>query len=166
VPEHKSRRVNPASRNCDPRVMAENYHHRLDEWMLADELGLDIMINEHHATATCCCPVAAVPLAILARQTKRARLLTLGYPIANRLDPVRVAEEFAMIDVISRGRGDGPVRGALRGAALGALRRRPDGPLLGSARPDHQGDDLDRRALDWQGEHFQYRNVNVWPRCA
>src|SRR5216117_3221357 len=56
APEHKSLRVVLPSRNCDPRVMTENYHHRLDEWMLADELGLDIMINEHHATATCCCP--------------------------------------------------------------------------------------------------------------
>src|SRR5207249_8327374 len=154
APEHKSLRVVLPSRNCDPRVMAENYHHRLDEWMLADKLGLDIMINEHHATATCCCPVAAVPLAILARQTKRARLLTLGYPIANRLDPVRVAEEFAMIDVISRGRLEmGLVRGvpyevplsegarrALRGAALGALGSRPDGPFLGGARSHHPRD--------------------------
>src|SRR5207245_11678292 len=104
APEHKSLRVILPSRNCDPRVMAENYHHRLDEWMLADELGLDIMINEHHATATCCCPVAAVPLAILARQTQRARLLTLGYPIANRRDPARVAEEPAMLDVLPPGR--------------------------------------------------------------
>ena len=38
-------------------------------------------------------------LAILARQTKKARLLILGNPIANRRQPVRVAEEMAMIDV-------------------------------------------------------------------
>ena len=43
-------------------------------------------------------------LAILARQTKRARLLGLGTPIANRNDPLRVAEEMSIIDVISRGR--------------------------------------------------------------
>ena len=40
-------------------------------------------------------------LSVLARQTKRARLLSLGTPIANRPDPVRVAEEMAMIDVLS-----------------------------------------------------------------
>ena len=25
--------------------------------------------------------------------------------------------------------------------------------------------DSRQRSFDWQGEHFQYRNVNVWPRC-
>jgi len=166
APEHKSLRVNLASRNCDPRVMAENYHHRLDEWMLADELGLDIMINEHHATATCCCPVAAVPLAILARQTRRARLLTLGYPIANRLDPVRVAEEFAMIDVISRGRLEiGLVRGVPYEVPLSVR------SAVGQMDRFWEAHDLIIKAMtsidgpfDWQGEHFQYRNVNVWPR--
>ena len=166
APEHKSLRVVLPSRNCDPRVMAENYHHRLDEWMLADELGLDIMINEHHATATCCCPVAAVPLAILARQTKRARLLTLGYPIANRLDPVRVAEEFAMIDVISRGRLEmGLVRGVPYEVPLSVR------SAVGQMDRFWEAHDLIIKAMtsidgpfDWQGEHFQYRNVNVWPR--
>ena len=42
--------------------------------------------------------------AILAHQSSKARLLILGNPIANRRQPVRVAEEMAMIDVISRGR--------------------------------------------------------------
>ncbi len=48
----------------------------------------------------------------MARQTKAARLLLLGNPIASRRDPVRVAEEMAMVDVISRGRAEvGFVRG-------------------------------------------------------
>src|SRR5581483_9980297 len=49
--ENPSIRVNLASRAMDPKVMAQNYHDRLDEWLPADEDGLDIMINEHHATA-------------------------------------------------------------------------------------------------------------------
>jgi hypothetical protein len=52
------------------------------------------------------CAAAIVPLAILARQTTRARLLVLGYPIGHRPDPLRAAEELATIDVISRGRLD------------------------------------------------------------
>jgi alkanesulfonate monooxygenase SsuD/methylene tetrahydromethanopterin reductase-like flavin-dependent oxidoreductase (luciferase family) len=128
-PQHESLRVTLPSRLCDPEIMAEHYHHRLDEWLLADELGLDIMVNEHHATATCCTAVAAVPLAILARQTKRARLLTLGYPIANRLDPVRIAEELAMIDVISRGRLEmGFVRGVPYEVPLALRHRRSASP--------------------------------------
>ena len=62
------------------------------------------MLNEHHQTATCVDPAAPVMMGALARLTKRARLLILGNPISNRRDPVRVAEEMALIDVLSHGR--------------------------------------------------------------
>ena len=41
------------SRVCDPKIAADLYHRYLDEWALCDELGLNIMVNEHHSTATC-----------------------------------------------------------------------------------------------------------------
>ena len=41
------------SSNYDPKKGADIYQRRLDEWCAADELGLDIMLNEHHSTATC-----------------------------------------------------------------------------------------------------------------
>ena len=83
---------------------AELYDRYLDEWLIAEDEGLDIMLNEHHQTATCVDPAAPLVLGALARMTKKARLLILGNPIANRRQPVRVAEEMAMIDVLSRGR--------------------------------------------------------------
>ena len=46
--------------------------------MLADELGINIMVNEHHSTATCLSSSCMITLAILARITKRARLLALA----------------------------------------------------------------------------------------
>ena len=79
-------------------------HMYLDMWCAADEMGLEIMNNEHHQTATCMVPAAPIILGILARETKRARLLILGNPIANRKQPIRVAEEMALIDVLSCGR--------------------------------------------------------------
>ena len=96
----------------DPKIGADLYARYLDEYVIADELGFNLMVNEHHQTATCL--NAAVPLtaAILARQTKRGRICVLGNPVANRGDPIRIAEEMAMIDCISRGRLDaGFVRG-------------------------------------------------------
>jgi alkanesulfonate monooxygenase SsuD/methylene tetrahydromethanopterin reductase-like flavin-dependent oxidoreductase (luciferase family) len=124
------------------------------------------MINEHHQTATCVNPVAAIPLAILARQTKRARLLTLGYPIANRTDPVRIAEELAMIDVISRGRLE---MGLIRGVQYELPLAQKSG--VGQMDRFWEAHDLILKALstrdgpfEWQGEHFHYRNVNVWPQ--
>ena len=62
------------------------------------------MLNEHHQTATCVDPAAPLVLGALARLTKKARLLILGNPVANRRQPVRVAEEMALIDILSRGR--------------------------------------------------------------
>ena len=101
---YESIRVNLPNKHYDPDKGADLYDMYLDLWCAADEIGLEIMLNEHHQTATCVVPAAPILLGILARQTSRARLLILGNPIANRTQPIRVAEEMAMIDVISRGR--------------------------------------------------------------
>lgn len=161
-----SLRVTLPSRHLDPKVAADLYHRYYDEWQLADELGFDIMINEHHATATCMSSVAAIPLAILARITRQARLLVLGYPIANRPDPLRVAEELATIDVISRGRLEmGFVKGVPPEVPVANLN-----PVFVNER-FWEAHDLILKALtsydgpfNWEGEYFHYRHVNVWPR--
>ena len=100
------------------------------------------MVNEHHSTATCMTVSVPMALAIIARETKRARLLSLGTPIANRPDPVRVAEEMAWLDVLSGGRLEmGLVKGAPYEIAAGQLQSRDaDAALLGGARPDPEGD--------------------------
>ena len=70
------------------------------------------MLNEHHQTPTCVDPAGPLLLAALARVTSKARLLILGNPVANRRDPVRVAEEMAFADILAHGRVDvGFVRG-------------------------------------------------------
>jgi peptide/nickel transport system permease protein len=66
-----------------------------------------------HSTSTRLTVSVPMALAIIARETKRSRLLSLGTPIANRPDPVRVAEEMAWLDVLSGGRLEmGLVKGA------------------------------------------------------
>src|SRR6185295_16369048 len=110
--DYGTSRIVIPSEYCDPAVAADLYNRYLDDYVYADDLGLDIMLNEHHQTATCtdtCVPLTA---AILARQTKQAKLCILGNPLPHRDNPLRVAEEVAMIDVISRGRAiSGFVRG-------------------------------------------------------
>lgn len=160
-----SLRITLPSGHCDPRIAADLYHRYLDEYLLADDLGFDLMINEHHATATCLSAAAVVPLSILARQTRQARILTLGYPIANRIDPVRAAEELAMVDVISRGRLEiGFVRGvpyevpvATRSAVEMSDRFWEAHDLIIKALSTRDG------PFNWNGRHFQQRNVNIWP---
>jgi alkanesulfonate monooxygenase SsuD/methylene tetrahydromethanopterin reductase-like flavin-dependent oxidoreductase (luciferase family) len=101
---HGYLRVNLPNRALDPKIAADLFHRYWDEYLLADELGLDLMLNEHHQTATCMNATSIVSLAVLARQTRQARLLILGYPIGHRPDPLRAAEELSTIDVVSRGR--------------------------------------------------------------
>lgn len=150
----------------DPKVGADLYHRYLDEWALCDELGINIMVNEHHTTATCTTSVCTIPMAILARETKKVRLLCLGMPIANRLDAVRVAEEYAMLDVISRGRLE---MGFVKGAPFEVWPANSNPATL--MERFWEAHDLILKALtthdgpfNWEGEHFHYRQVNVWPR--
>ena len=159
-------RVSLPSQRLDPSVAADLYHRYYDEWQLADDLGLDIMVNEHHQTATCMSAASIVPLSIMARITKRARLLILGYPIGHRSDPLRVAEELAMVDVISRGRLDmGFVKGvpyefacSNQNAVEVVDRFWEAHDFIVKAMSTHDG------PFNWEGEYFHYRNVNIWPR--
>jgi len=161
-----SLRVNLPNRKCDPKIAADNYHRWYDEWALADELGLDIMVNEHHQTATCTSSACVITLSILARETKRARLLVLGYPIGHRPDPLRCVEELSTIDVISRGRLEmGFVKGvpyeipvANTNPVFLMDRFWEAHDFILKAMTSHDG------PFNWEGEHFHYRHVNVWPR--
>ena len=154
------------SRVYDPVVGADLYHRFLDEWALCDELGINIMVNEHHATATCADSICTIPMAILARETKKVRLLCLGMPIGNRQEPVRVAEEYAMLDVISRGRVE---MGFVKGAPFEVTPANSNpADLMARFWEAH---DLILKALtthdgpfNWEGRYFHYREVNVWPR--
>lgn len=166
VETYESIRVNLPNRHYDPVIGAELYDMYLDLWCAADEIGLEIMVNEHHQTATCVVPAAPIMLGILARQTSRARLLILGNPIANRPQPIRVAEEMAMIDVISRGRLEcGFVRAVPYEAApanvlplRGAERLWEAHDLILKAWTTHDG------PFNFEGHWFHARQVNIWPR--
>jgi alkanesulfonate monooxygenase SsuD/methylene tetrahydromethanopterin reductase-like flavin-dependent oxidoreductase (luciferase family) len=161
-----SLRVNLPNRKIDPQIAGDLFHRYYDEWKLADELGYNIMVNEHHQTATCMSSTVIVGLSILARETKNARLLVLGYPIGHRPDPLRVAEELSTIDVISRGRLD---MGFIKGVPyeFTASNQNPIGVMdrfweshdfILKAMTSHD------EPFNWEGEHFHYRHVNIWPR--
>ncbi len=159
-------RINLPNSACDPKIAADLFHRYYDEWLLADDLGLNIMVNEHHATATCMSSAAVIPLAILARETKKAKLLVLGYPLGNRPDPLKAAEELATIDVLSRGRLEmGFVKGVPYELPVSNLN-----PVKLMER-FWESHDFIMKALtshgepfNWEGEFFHYRHVNVWPR--
>ena len=164
---YPSIRVSLPNRIYDPVKGAALYDRYIDEWLIAEDEGVEIMLNEHHQTATCVDPAAPLMLAALARQSKKARLLILGNPIANRRQPVRVAEEMAMIDVMSHGRLEA---GFVRGVPYEILPANSNPvrmnerhwealDLIVKAWTHHEG------PFSFEGRFFHHRSINIWPRC-
>ncbi len=159
-------RITIPNRRLDPKLAGDLYHRYYDEWQLADEIGFDIMVNEHHSTATCMASTVVVTLSILARITKKARLLVLGYPLVHRPDPLRAAEELSTIDVISRGRLEmGFVKGVpseftpSNANPVGVEERFWEAhDFIIKAMTSHDG------PFNWESENYHYRQVNIWPR--
>ena len=60
--EYESIRVTLPNRNYDPQKGAALYDRFLDEWCIAEDEGMEIMLNEHHQTATCVDPAAPLVL--------------------------------------------------------------------------------------------------------
>lgn len=88
------------------------YDHYTRLSVLADKLGYQaISVSEHHFTEGGWCPTPALPLASIAYLTNRVLLVT-GVRLLPLHGPVRVAEEVAVLDVMSRGR-------AVAGVGLG-----------------------------------------------
>ena len=86
----------------------------LVQFELADQLGFDwVTVAEHHYSPASLTPNPMVMAAAVAQRVKRAKIALLGsnVPIQN---PVRVAEEFAMLDTLTGGR---LIAGMLRGTS-------------------------------------------------
>src|SRR6266705_2855322 len=89
----------------DPVKGHELYREYINTLAYADELGFDgICVNEHHQNAYGLMPSPNLMVAALARRTTRAKLVIMGNSVALYNPPIRVAEEMAMLDVMSGGR--------------------------------------------------------------
>src|SRR3984893_11120279 len=103
--KHRSVWVDIPSRLYDPVKGHAVYHEYMDQLEYADELGYDgIGVNEHHQNGYGLMPSPNIIAATLARRTSRAAICVIGNSIALYNPPIRVAAEFAMLDVISGGR--------------------------------------------------------------
>jgi alkanesulfonate monooxygenase SsuD/methylene tetrahydromethanopterin reductase-like flavin-dependent oxidoreductase (luciferase family) len=103
--KHRSVWVDIPGSLYDPVRGHDLYNVYLDELEYAETLGFDgVGVNEHHANGYGLMPSPNIMAATLARRTSKAALVVLGNSIALYNPPIRVAEEFAMLDVISGGR--------------------------------------------------------------
>src|ERR1700753_2665243 len=98
---------------CDPATAEESMAVTLEQFRLADVFGFDwVMVAEHHFSPLSLTPNPMIFAGALSQVVKRAKIAVLG-PSLPTLNPVRVAEEFAMLDAMT----GGPVRhGCLPGS--------------------------------------------------
>ena len=103
--EHRSVWVDIPNKLYDPNKGHFVYHEYMDQLEYADSLGYDgIGVNEHHQNGYGLMPSPNIIAAGLARRTSQAALAVIGNSLALYNPPLRVAEEFAMLDLISGGR--------------------------------------------------------------
>jgi alkanesulfonate monooxygenase SsuD/methylene tetrahydromethanopterin reductase-like flavin-dependent oxidoreductase (luciferase family) len=158
--------LNFPNKHFDRKLGHDLYHRYLDELEYAEKLGFDgIAVNEHHQTAYGLMPSPNIMAAALARRTERAQIMVLGNAIGIRGNPLRVAEEIAMLDHLTDGR---LVSGFVRGIGWEYFAH--------SVNPTRSRDrfieahDLIIRAwtseemFGWVSPNYEYRYVNIWPR--
>ena len=159
--------VDVPSELFDPARAHEMYHDTLDELEYGAACGYDgVCVNEHHQNAYGMMPSPNIMAATLARRTRDTAIIVLGNSIALYNPPLRVAEEFAMLDVMSGGRliagfpvGTSQDTNFTYGISPATLRDRY-----------YEAEELITQAwtnpdvFAFDGTFTQLRYVNIWPR--
>jgi alkanesulfonate monooxygenase SsuD/methylene tetrahydromethanopterin reductase-like flavin-dependent oxidoreductase (luciferase family) len=152
---------------CDPDIARQSFDHYLSYAARADELGFDwVSVSEHHSSPLILTPSVAPLGGALTQIVRRARIALLG-PLAPVNNPVRVAEEIAILDQLSHGR---LVVLPLRGSpgefnTYGPIEALQTQPMTQEATR------LIRKALSetepfaWDGQYYHFPRVGVWPRA-
>jgi alkanesulfonate monooxygenase SsuD/methylene tetrahydromethanopterin reductase-like flavin-dependent oxidoreductase (luciferase family) len=165
--KHPSVWVDIHSSLFDPRRAHLMYNDFMDELEFAAECGFDaVCVNEHHSNGYGLMPSPNLIASALARRTTDTALCVMGNSLALYNPPTRVAEEFAMIDVISGGR---LIAGFPVGTPMDTCFAYGQNPSMLRERY-YEAHDLVLRAWTEQdtfafnGRFNQQRYVNIWPR--
>ncbi|WP_206487882.1 LLM class flavin-dependent oxidoreductase [Rhodococcus sp. KRD162] len=150
-------------------LTAEQMRHLLQEsvdlLVEAEAAGFSWLgVGEEHMNAYGVVPNPTLLLSAVAARTSVASLAVLGNPIP-LLNPIRVAEEYAWLDVFSGGR---LVAGFPRGVpqnfaaygldSEGSRSKLAEGIALVRKAWTHEG------PFTWEGHHFSYPSISIWPQ--
>ncbi|HWK97384.1 MAG TPA: LLM class flavin-dependent oxidoreductase [Pseudolabrys sp.] len=103
IGDYESLWVDFPNSHFDPKKGHDFYQRYISELVLADKLGFDgVCVNEHHNTPYSLMPIPSIIAAALIPQTK-GNICVMGTP-AGLDHPHRLAESYAMLDVMSGGR--------------------------------------------------------------
>ncbi len=165
--QHPSVWVDIHSSLFDPKRAHHMYNDFMDELEYAADCGFDaICVNEHHSNGYGLMPSPNLVASSLARRTTDTAICVMGNSLALYNPPTRVAEEFAMIDVISGGR---LIAGFPVGTPMDTCYAYGQNPSMLRQRY-LEAHDLVVRAWTEQdtfafnGRFNQQRYVNIWPR--
>ncbi len=160
---YESGRMHFPNTHFDPEKAHVLYNQYHEQYAWADEVGFDgIMSNEHHSAYWCMKPSVNIDAAVIAKVTKRVKIAMLGNVIALN-DPVKMAEEIAMLDCISGGR---IISGFVRGTAVETLHAGVS-PTENRERFEEAHDLIVKcwttpGPFRWEGRSFPHRMVNPW----
>ena len=164
---YRSAWVDLPNKMYDPVYGRQLYGDYLEELQHADKLGYDgICVNEHHSNAYGLMPSPNIIASILTQTTSRCALIVLGNSIALYNPPQRVAEEMAMLDVLSGGR---IVAGFPVGTSMDTSFSYGQVPIQLRERHSEAHDLIMQgwtrdEPFAFNGKFNKQRYVNVWPR--
>ena len=89
----------------NPEKAEHMYNDFLDELEYAEAMGFDaVCVNEHHGNAYGLMPSPNLMASAMVRATTNAAVVVLGNSLALYNPPIRVAEETAIIDHLTKGK--------------------------------------------------------------
>ncbi|HEX5367901.1 MAG TPA: LLM class flavin-dependent oxidoreductase [Dehalococcoidia bacterium] len=149
----------------DPSVGSANYQEHIDEMAYCEELGFEgVVFNEHHYSAYGTMPSPNLIAAALSQCTKRMRIGVLGSILPLRNHPVRIAEEYAMLDCLTQGR---LIAGFVRGVPAEYVWYNVD-PSESRGRFEEAYDLImtawQNPVWSFHGKYFELEDCAVWPR--
>ncbi len=154
---------------AEPGQVGQYYNWTLDELIHAAKSGMDgICVNEHHQNAYGFMPSPNLMGSVLARATNgmKVAIVQMGATLPTTNPPIRVAEEYAMLDCISGGR---VVAGMPLGSPMDVNLCYGISPIEQRERY-YEAHDLilkawqSREIFAWNGKFFKLPMVNLWPR--
>jgi alkanesulfonate monooxygenase SsuD/methylene tetrahydromethanopterin reductase-like flavin-dependent oxidoreductase (luciferase family) len=163
---HRSAWVVLPNRLYDPVKGAEEYASYIDQLASAEPLGFDIIaVNEHHQTAYGMMPAPNLIASALIQRTKTVKIAILGRALPLTANPLTIAEEFAMLDNLSKGR---IITGFVRGIGT-EYHATGLNPAFSHERYQEAHDLIvaawtKEGPFEFEGEHYNFRYVNLWPR--
>ena len=151
-------------RHFDPDVAVRTYAEHLAAWEEMERLGYDgVGFNEHHTSPYGLMNSPNIMAAAAAQRTTKLKLLIYGNLLPLH-DPLRLAEELAMLDCLSNGR-------IVSGFARGIPREHNvyKVALRDSRARFEEAWEIIRRAwteevFSYEGRFWSYADVAIWPR--